>query len=123
MIIPDSQKGSHPANMVSTLKYGLLKDILRMGFHVLVADMDLVFLDNPFNHLYRDCDIESQTDGFSAEWCASAPSPPWLPAAVADVSVTQRALSVTQRALSVTQQGELLASPSELLASPSKASS
>lgn len=69
MVIPESQKGSHPANMVSTLKYGLLKDILRMGYHVLVADMDLIFLDNPFNHLYRDSDIESQTDGFEAGWC------------------------------------------------------
>ena len=69
MVIPESQKGSHPANMVSTLKYGLLKDVLRMGYHVLVADMDLIFLDNPFNHLYRDSDIESQTDGFEAGWC------------------------------------------------------
>jgi hypothetical protein len=69
MLIPESQKGSHPANMVSTLKYGLLKDILRMGYHVLVADMDLIFLDNPFKHLYRDSDIESQTDGFEAGWC------------------------------------------------------
>eukprot|EP00241_Pyramimonas_parkeae_P005825 CAMPEP_0114251440 /NCGR_PEP_ID=MMETSP0058-20121206/15273_1 /TAXON_ID=36894 /ORGANISM="Pyramimonas parkeae, CCMP726" /LENGTH=401 /DNA_ID=CAMNT_0001365245 /DNA_START=31 /DNA_END=1236 /DNA_ORIENTATION=+ len=63
--IPSSQLDTHPANRVSTLKYGLIKDILQMGYHALVTDMDLVFLDNPFNHLYRDSDIESQTDGFS----------------------------------------------------------
>ncbi|KAK3261252.1 hypothetical protein CYMTET_29834 [Cymbomonas tetramitiformis] len=41
---------------------------LQLGYNVLVADLDLVFLDNPFKSLYRDSDIEAQTDGFTAAW-------------------------------------------------------
>uniref|UniRef100_A0A061R0L6 Nucleotide-diphospho-sugar transferase domain-containing protein n=2 Tax=Tetraselmis sp. GSL018 TaxID=582737 RepID=A0A061R0L6_9CHLO len=64
----ESLKGSHPANQVSALKYGLVGQILRLGYGVLVADMDLVFLKNPFRHLHRDSDLESQTDGFTEPW-------------------------------------------------------
>mmetsp|Transcript_41612 Transcript_41612/g.69529 ORF Transcript_41612/g.69529 Transcript_41612/m.69529 type:complete len:430 (+) Transcript_41612:191-1480(+) len=66
--IPSSQDGTHPANRVSTLKYGLLKQVLQAGYHVLVSDMDLVYLEDPFLHLHRDSDIEGQTDGFTERW-------------------------------------------------------
>ncbi|GAX75229.1 hypothetical protein CEUSTIGMA_g2674.t1 [Chlamydomonas eustigma] len=70
--IPESQKNSHPANRVSTIKYTLLKQIIQvllkqiiqMGYHTLITDMDLVYLKNPFDHIHRDSDIEIQTDGF-----------------------------------------------------------
>ena len=29
---------------------------------------DWVYVQNPFNHLRRDADIEGQTDGFSEKW-------------------------------------------------------
>lgn len=62
--IPESQKGSHPANQVSTIKYTLLKTFLQLRYHVLITDMDLVYMKNPFDHLHRDADIEIQTDGY-----------------------------------------------------------
>ena len=45
--VPTAQQGSRGANMISTLKYGLLRQALLMGFSVLVVDLDLVFLRNP----------------------------------------------------------------------------
>jgi hypothetical protein len=64
IVIPESQKGTHPANRVSTIKYTLLKQVLALGYHALITDMDLVYMKNPFDHLHRDSDIEIQTDGF-----------------------------------------------------------
>ena len=66
--VPKAQQGSRGANMISTLKYGLLEQALRMGFGVLVVDLDLVFLKDPFAHLHRDADVEASTDGFSLGW-------------------------------------------------------
>ena len=56
--------------MISTLKYGLLKQALLMGFSVMVVDLDIIFLKDPFLHLYRDADIEGSTDGFTAGWAS-----------------------------------------------------
>ncbi|KAK4781834.1 hypothetical protein SAY86_015936 [Trapa natans] len=49
--------------MVSGLKFRFLREILQMGYSVLLSDVDIVFLQNPFHHLYRDSDVESTTDG------------------------------------------------------------
>ena len=35
-----------------------------MGYSVLLSDVDIVTLQNPFNFLYRDSDVESMSDGF-----------------------------------------------------------
>ena len=66
--VPTAQQGSRGANMISTLKYGLLRQALLMGFSILVVDLDLVWLKDPFNHLHRDADVEASTDGFTAGW-------------------------------------------------------
>jgi hypothetical protein len=68
MPVPKAQQGSRGANMISTLKYDLLRQALLMGFAILVVDLDLLFLKDPFEHLYRDADVEASTDGFSAAW-------------------------------------------------------
>mmetsp|Transcript_18645 Transcript_18645/g.40053 ORF Transcript_18645/g.40053 Transcript_18645/m.40053 type:complete len:447 (+) Transcript_18645:53-1393(+) len=62
--IPQSQKNTHPANRVSTIKYTLLRQLIQLGYNTYITDMDLVYMSNPFNHLHRDSDIEIQTDGF-----------------------------------------------------------
>ncbi|KAF5830027.1 nucleotide-diphospho-sugar transferase-domain-containing protein [Dunaliella salina] len=62
--VPQIQEHSHPANRVSTMKYSLLQIFIQLGYNTLITDMDLVYLQNPFNHLHRDADIEVQTDGF-----------------------------------------------------------
>jgi len=70
MPVPTAQQGSRGANMISTLKYGLLKQTLLMGFSVMVVDLDIIFLKDPFLHLYRDADVEGSTDGFTAGWAS-----------------------------------------------------
>ncbi|GMN35475.1 hypothetical protein TIFTF001_005326 [Ficus carica] len=48
---------------VSGLKFRILREFLQLGYSVLLSDVDIVYLQNPFNYLYRDSDVESMTDG------------------------------------------------------------
>ncbi|CAH9120775.1 unnamed protein product [Cuscuta epithymum] len=48
---------------VSGLKFRILREFLQLGYSVLLSDVDIVYLQNPFDHLYRDCDVESMSDG------------------------------------------------------------
>lgn len=48
---------------ISGLKFHLLREFLQLGYSVLLSDVDIVYLQNPFDFLYRDCDVESMTDG------------------------------------------------------------
>ncbi|KAJ8763581.1 hypothetical protein K2173_002464 [Erythroxylum novogranatense] len=52
--------GNH---VVSALKFRILREFLVLGYSVLLSDVDIVYLQNPFNHLYRDSDVESMSDG------------------------------------------------------------
>ncbi|XP_030944659.1 arabinosyltransferase RRA2-like [Quercus lobata] len=48
---------------VSGLKFHILREFLQLGYSVLLSDVDIVYLQNPFHYLYRDSDVESMTDG------------------------------------------------------------
>ncbi|WOG99031.1 hypothetical protein DCAR_0418377 [Daucus carota subsp. sativus] len=48
---------------VSGLKFRILREFLQLGYSVLLSDVDIVYLQNPFLHIYRDSDVESMTDG------------------------------------------------------------
>lgn len=48
---------------VSGLKFRILREFLQLGYSVLLSDVDIVYLQNPFAHLYRDSDVESMSDG------------------------------------------------------------
>ncbi|KAK4258676.1 hypothetical protein QN277_005099 [Acacia crassicarpa] len=48
---------------VSGLKFRILREFLQLGYSVLLSDVDIVYLQNPFDHLIRDSDIESMSDG------------------------------------------------------------
>ncbi|XP_074311231.1 arabinosyltransferase RRA3-like isoform X2 [Silene latifolia] len=48
---------------VSGLKFRILREFLQLGYSVLLSDVDIIYLQNPFDHLYRDSDVESMTDG------------------------------------------------------------
>ena len=61
--IPDAQQGTHPANKVSTLKYDLLRQFIATGTGVLITDLELVYVSNPFENLHRDADIEGRRTG------------------------------------------------------------
>ncbi|GER37589.1 nucleotide-diphospho-sugar transferase family protein [Striga asiatica] len=55
---------SSSSHKVSGLKFRVLREFLQMGYSVLLSDIDIVFLQNPFGrHLYRDCDVEAMSDG------------------------------------------------------------
>eukprot|EP00201_Polytomella_parva_P007328 CAMPEP_0175075950 /NCGR_PEP_ID=MMETSP0052_2-20121109/22390_1 /TAXON_ID=51329 ORGANISM="Polytomella parva, Strain SAG 63-3" /NCGR_SAMPLE_ID=MMETSP0052_2 /ASSEMBLY_ACC=CAM_ASM_000194 /LENGTH=631 /DNA_ID=CAMNT_0016344903 /DNA_START=397 /DNA_END=2292 /DNA_ORIENTATION=- len=62
--LPKAQKGSREANIVSSLKFTIVQELMQMGYHTLLSDMDLVYVQNPFNFLHRDADVESSSDGF-----------------------------------------------------------
>ncbi|XXG45560.1 hypothetical protein AAC387_Pa02g0614 [Persea americana] len=59
----DSVGRSGGNHAVSGLKFRILREFLQLGYSILLSDVDIVYLQNPFNHLYRDSDVESMTDG------------------------------------------------------------
>lgn len=36
---------------------------MQLGYSVLLSDIDIVYLQSPFDHFYRDSDVEAMTDG------------------------------------------------------------
>lgn len=48
---------------VSALKFRILREFLQLGYSVLLSDVDIIYLQNPFGYLYRDSDVESMSDG------------------------------------------------------------
>ncbi|BBN05337.1 arabinosyltransferase [Marchantia polymorpha subsp. ruderalis] len=62
--ISSAQAGTGDNHAVSGLKFHLLREFLVLGYSVLLSDVDIVYLQDPFKHLYRDCDVESMSDGF-----------------------------------------------------------
>ncbi|XP_068654361.1 arabinosyltransferase RRA3-like [Aristolochia californica] len=48
---------------ISGLKFRILREFLQLGYSVLLSDVDIVYLQNPFDYLYRDSDVESMSDG------------------------------------------------------------
>jgi len=43
---------------ISAQKFHMLKEFLVLGYSVLLSDVDIVTLQNPFSHLHRDVDVE-----------------------------------------------------------------
>ncbi|GIL58590.1 hypothetical protein Vafri_13473 [Volvox africanus] len=57
----DKQASNHG---ISAQKFQLIREFLTLGYSVLLSDVDIVTLQNPFDHLYRDEDVESLSDGY-----------------------------------------------------------
>ena len=64
MQVSEAQKGVGSNHAVSGLKFRILRPVLDMGFAVLLSDVDIVTLQDPFLHLHRDCDVEGMSDGW-----------------------------------------------------------
>ena len=62
--VSEAQKGVGSNHAVSGLKFRILRPVLDMGFAVLLSDVDIVTLQDPFLHLHRDCDVEGMSDGW-----------------------------------------------------------
>ncbi|CAA2973073.1 arabinosyltransferase RRA3-like [Olea europaea subsp. europaea] len=48
---------------VCGLKFRISREFLQLGYSVLLSDVDIVYLQNPFDHLHRDSEVESMIDG------------------------------------------------------------
>lgn len=57
----DSNEDNHGT---SAQKFHILRQFLELGYRVLLSDVDVVVLRNPFDHLHRDADVEALSDGF-----------------------------------------------------------
>ncbi|KAJ8539484.1 hypothetical protein K7X08_013736 [Anisodus acutangulus] len=56
-----SKTGKNQA--VSGLKFRILREFLQLGYSILLSDVDIVYLQNPFDHLHQDSDVEAMSDG------------------------------------------------------------
>mmetsp|Transcript_39767 Transcript_39767/g.88392 ORF Transcript_39767/g.88392 Transcript_39767/m.88392 type:complete len:376 (-) Transcript_39767:607-1734(-) len=59
-----AQQGTGDNHAVSAMKFGIIKQFIELGWAVLLSDVDIAVLQNPFEHLWRDSDVEGMTDGF-----------------------------------------------------------
>ena len=64
-VIPTNH-GTHN-HAVSALKFRILERCLKLGYSVLMSDVDILVFEDPFKHLVRDSDIESMSDGFNEQ--------------------------------------------------------
>ncbi|GAB4813747.1 hypothetical protein N2152v2_000793 [Parachlorella kessleri] len=62
--IPETQKDAGSNHAVSALKFRILTHFVDLGYSVFLSDVDVIFLQNPFNFLKRDSDIEGMSDGW-----------------------------------------------------------
>lgn len=65
MKISESQKDVGMNHAVSGLKFKILQRFLKLGYAVLLSDVDIIVLRNPFDHLFKDSDVESMSDGWN----------------------------------------------------------
>ena len=61
-----SRTGSTDNHATSGLKFAILYEFMSVGCSVLLSDVDVLWLQNPFTlpSLYRDADVEGMTDGW-----------------------------------------------------------
>ncbi|RMZ52714.1 hypothetical protein APUTEX25_000833 [Auxenochlorella protothecoides] len=63
--VPETQLGGGGRGEVGSTKFELLRRCLRLGYSVLLSDVDVLVLQDPFRNLTRDSDVESMTDGWT----------------------------------------------------------
>mmetsp|Transcript_6937 Transcript_6937/g.11803 ORF Transcript_6937/g.11803 Transcript_6937/m.11803 type:complete len:388 (-) Transcript_6937:991-2154(-) len=64
LAIVKAQAGTGDNHAVSAMKFGILRQFVELGWAVLLSDVDIAVLQNPFESLYRDSDVEGMSDGF-----------------------------------------------------------
>ncbi|KAK9824345.1 hypothetical protein WJX72_009577 [[Myrmecia] bisecta] len=62
--IDKAQEGTGDNHAISALKFKIIREFLELGWNVLLSDVDIVVVQNPFDHLHRDHDVEGMSDGF-----------------------------------------------------------
>ena len=64
--VSKAQADTGDNHSISALKFGILRKFITAGWAVLLSDIDIAVLQNPFGFLKRDSDVEGQSDGFDA---------------------------------------------------------
>ncbi|CAL8464975.1 g4510 [Coccomyxa elongata] len=62
--VDKAQEGTGDNHAISALKFKIIQEFLELGWNVLLSDVDVIVVQDPFQHLYRDHDIEGMSDGF-----------------------------------------------------------
>ncbi|KAK3268106.1 hypothetical protein CYMTET_23377 [Cymbomonas tetramitiformis] len=62
--IPRAQASVGQNHAISGLKFRILQEFLTLGYGVLLSDVDIVMIKNPFGQLRRDADVEAMSDGW-----------------------------------------------------------
>lgn len=65
---PKAQDGTGDNHAISAAKFEILSDFLALGWGVLLSDVDVLTVSNPFEKLHRDHDVEGMSDGFDDCW-------------------------------------------------------
>lgn len=65
--IPDTQKRTGDNHAISAMKYEIVEEFLSLGWNVLLSDVDIVIVQDPFENLHRDHDVEGMSDGFDGK--------------------------------------------------------
>lgn len=65
--------GSTDNHATSGLKFRLLQEFMVLGCSVLLSDVDIAWMRDPFPALYGDADVEGMTDGFDDVSAYGAP--------------------------------------------------
>jgi len=64
VVIPKQHEGTGDNHSISAMKYQIILEFLQLGWDVLLSDVDIVVVQNPWDHLHRDSDVEGMSDGF-----------------------------------------------------------
>jgi len=56
--------GGTDNHATSGLKFRILQEFLTVGCSVLLSDVDIIYMADPFKFLYRDADVEGMSDGW-----------------------------------------------------------
>lgn len=64
VVIPKHHENTGDNHAVSAMKFGIILEFLKLGWNVLLCDVDVLVLQDPFKHLYKDHDVEGMSDGF-----------------------------------------------------------
>ncbi|EIE20571.1 hypothetical protein COCSUDRAFT_37807 [Coccomyxa subellipsoidea C-169] len=62
--VDKAQEGTGDNHAISALKFKIIQEFLELGWNVLLSDVDIIVVQDPFQHLHRDHDIEGMSDGF-----------------------------------------------------------
>ncbi|KAL6751100.1 nucleotide-diphospho-sugar transferase-domain-containing protein [Haematococcus lacustris] len=52
---------------ISAMKFQLIREFLVLGYSVLLSDVDILTLQDPFKFIHRDSDVEGMSDGFDPQ--------------------------------------------------------